>query len=252
MAIPANTTMRAAAQQAAIPQCFGKSTSWITQTIDDLFVLYAWWRYNNVLDQPAHQSLPLSSTVTSGVPKIAVIDSGVDYNDSSLQSHFVGTTPQQVMGFDFISWDNRPSDDNGHGTAAVKLLSSLTSKNFIIVPVKVIGAYGETQSSAVYDAFTYAINNKVDAILVPWSSTSGTLGAYQMGAQNAAQAGIPVFVAPNTVTAGTNIFVPTSVPNQSYQASGLEGSSVQLGPDGVATVKLLAQWIQSRISGGVQ
>jgi hypothetical protein len=249
VAIPMNTTARAATQVASLP-CFDQTSSGLTSTIDNLFTLYGYYRYENVLDQAPHQDL--STIATSGVPKIALIDSGVDYNDKALTSHFVGTSARQVLGFDFISWDPRPSDDNGHGTAAVKLLASLLKSNFIIVPAKVIGAYGETHSSAVYDAFTYAINNHVDAILVPWSSEAGTLEAYQMGARNAAAAGIPVFVAPNTVLAGTNIFVPTIILNKTFETSGLEGSSVQLGPDGVATVQLLAQWISTQFLGGTK
>ena len=94
------------------------------------------------------------------------------------------------------------------------------------------------------DGFNFAIQSKVDAIVVPWSSVNETLEAYTQGATLAAQAGIPVFVAPGTITQQNNIYFGT-LGKKSFKTRGL-ASTVRLCPEGVATVQAFANWVNSK------
>jgi subtilisin family serine protease len=220
--IAADNTARASVQQASVAQCFGKKTSWVENAINGFFLFYAMWKYNHVLDQSLHQAPKM--TASAQALKIAMIDSGFDYNDSALRDHVMADSKNQILGFDFISWDPRPSDDNGHGTAAAKLLAQNLKKPFVLIPLKVIGARGETHSSAIYDSFRYAINNKVDAILVPWSAQPQSQGAFDLGLKLAKQAGISVYTVTNHET-------------KKYITRGLGGAHLGLNAQDAAAVE---------------
>lgn len=240
--IQMDQTVRAAQQVAAVAACVDKKPGMIEQALDSLFIPYGYYRYAEVYDQTAKP--PKTAIQTVGALRVAIIDSGIDVKDSKIQSHLAFGADGTYQGFDFISWDNRPSDDNGHGTAAAKLLLSLVKKPILLLSAKVIGSQGEISSSTVYDGFNFAIQSKVDAIVVPWSSMSTSLDAYIMGAQMAAASNIPVFVAPGTVPAQTNIIVGSSGAKK-FKTSGLE-ATVVLPPEGVSAVQALANWINSK------
>jgi hypothetical protein len=148
-----------------------------------------------------------------------------------------------LNGFDFISWDSRPSDDNGHGTAAAKLLLKLVKKPIVILPIKVLGAQGETSSSAVYDGFAYAAENHPDIVIAPWSSIASAEEAYAEGAQLVANENIPVFVGANTMPSQNNIYLG-QVSSKGFKTSGLE-ATVVLAPIGVGAIQAAANFINS-------
>ena len=54
----------------------------------------------------------------SGV-KVAIIDTGVDYNHSELSSAF-----GSIKGYDFVNGDTDPMDDNGHGTHVAGIIAA--------------------------------------------------------------------------------------------------------------------------------
>ena len=143
--IPTDQTASASTQATAVAACVDHKPGFLESLALSLGQPYGLYRYLNVFDQ----KIPPAPVVSSGVIRVALIDSGVDVKDSQIKSLVLN-------GFDFISWDTRPSDDNGHGTAAAKLLLKLTKKPFVILPIKVMGPQGETSSSAIYDGFAYA------------------------------------------------------------------------------------------------
>jgi hypothetical protein len=251
-AITLDQATRASQQVAAVAACVDKKPGMIEQALDSLFIPYGLYRYLEVFDQAAKPpTTPAPPIIAGDGPasnvaglRIAIIDSGIDVKDSKIKAHLAFSSQNVYEGFDFISWDNRPSDDNGHGTAAAKLLLSLVKKPIVLLSAKVIGSQGETSSSAIYDGFTFAVNSQVDAIVVPWSSMASSLEAYTLGAQLAAAANIPVFVAPGTVPAQENIYVGSSG-TKSFKTSGLD-ATVKLAPEGVAAIQALANWINSK------
>jgi hypothetical protein len=234
---------RALAQKAVVAGCSDSNPGWFETFMDSIFIPYGYGRYADVFDQAAKPPTGKSTTSAQAL-RIAIIDSGLDVKDSTIAPNLSFNTSNQLEGFDFISWDTRPSDDNGHGTAAAKLLLSLVKKPVTFLSAKVIGPRGETSSSAIYDGFNFAVSSHADAIVVPWSSISSTLDAYTQGVALAAAAQIPVFVAPNTVDAGSNVFV-ANMGTAGFKTQGL-GVEVSLPPAGVGAVEALANWINSK------
>ncbi len=248
--LPNTTPSSTPVAQQQLTACYDQKSNIFTSWLASLFEFYGMWRYNHVLDQPfkGHSNL----TVNSSVLKIGMIDSGIDYNDSTLQNYVIpdATNSQQVLGFDFISWDNRPSDDNGHGSAAAKLLVQTAHVPFAIIPIKVIGPFAQTQSGAIYDSFNYALINKLDAVVVPWISSASTLKAIEEGAVLLAQNGIPVFVEMNAIDSAilnkyATIYSPKLNSSSDFQTKAIGNTTVKLDSAGVATIQQLAAWMNA-------
>lgn len=110
--------------------------------------------------------------------KIAVIDSGVDYNHRNLAR----AIPRDNAGFDFMSYDNRPFDDNSHGTAIAGLIGAqAVEKNQVgvapgatILSYKIFDPAGNTTSAALYGAFARAIKDGAKIIVCAWDTQKET------------------------------------------------------------------------------
>jgi subtilisin family serine protease len=106
-------------------------------------------------------------SLTGNGVKIAIIDSGVNYNHPDLKDNYVG-------GFDFVNEDNAPMDDHGHGThcAGIALGSGKSSdyKYVGVAPMASLFAYkvikndGEGSASLFVSAMEEAVNRGVDII----------------------------------------------------------------------------------------
>lgn len=105
---------------------------------------------------------------------VAVIDSGVDYNHDNL-GHAFG---RNYAGFDFMSYDLRPFDDNSHGTAIAGLIAA---KGIADAPVgvapeakllsyKVFDPWGDTTSAALYGGMERAIQDGASIIIAAWDT----------------------------------------------------------------------------------
>jgi hypothetical protein len=53
--------------------------------------------------------------------KVAIIDTGIDYNHSDLYANYAG-------GYDFVNSDDDPMDDNGHGTHVAGIIAALDNE----------------------------------------------------------------------------------------------------------------------------
>lgn len=108
--------------------------------------------------------------------KIAVIDSGVNYNHFALNSN-IATFPDEipenqldddgngfvddVVGYDFVNSDAYPFDDQGHGSHVAGLAASPLfgmAKEATIMPVKALGPRGGDMASIV-GGILYAVEN---------------------------------------------------------------------------------------------
>ncbi|MCB0336142.1 MAG: hypothetical protein KDD62_07540, partial [Bdellovibrionales bacterium] len=58
--------------------------------------------------------------LTGAGVKVAIIDTGIDYNNQALGAGF----ENRVTGYDFGAVDNDPIDPNGHGTAVAGVLGA--------------------------------------------------------------------------------------------------------------------------------
>lgn len=94
-----------------------------------------------------------------GGGRIAIIDSGINYNHPELASSYVG-------GYDFVNNDNDPMDDNGHGTFVAGIISANgknpnakgIAPNTEIIAMKVLNDTGAGFLSDVIDAIYYTID----------------------------------------------------------------------------------------------
>lgn len=97
---------------------------------------------------------------------VAVLDTGID----SDHPEFAGRI---VAGWDFVSNDADPEDDNGHGTAVTGLLAANADNAFgvagvdhacLIMPVKVVGANNMGTTFNLISGIDFARTNAVDVI----------------------------------------------------------------------------------------
>jgi predicted outer membrane repeat protein len=116
--------------------------------------------------------------------RIAVIDTGVDYNHPDLAANIwtnLGETPgngvdddgngwiDDIHGFDFINGDSDPMDDSNHGTHVAGTIGAVANNGVgvaginwrcKIVALKTLGPGGGTTSAAI-GAVQYAIDNGI-------------------------------------------------------------------------------------------
>jgi subtilisin family serine protease len=109
---------------------------------------------------------------------VAVVDTGVNYNHPSLRDRIVIKTAEQeaadgndfngdTMGWDFVNGDNRPFDDEGHGSHVSGLVASSfagVAPDAKILPVKVMDAAGTGDLASVIAGILYAVNNGAQII----------------------------------------------------------------------------------------
>ena len=97
---------------------------------------------------------------------VALIDTGVDYNNPDLSSNILVSE-----GYDFGDRDADPMDENGHGTAMASIICSHgevvkgIAPETKIIPLKIApGGKGTFESDALAEAIVYAADKGVDII----------------------------------------------------------------------------------------
>ena len=133
--------------------------------------------------------------------RIAIIDTGVDYNHPDLNKNYVG-------GYDFVNDDNDPMDDNGHGThcAGIALGTGINSnyKYTGVAPrsdlfsYKVLDNEGNGEISSVIDAFDRALEEDIDIISISFGNNEELAfpnSILSLAADNVVDAGIVVVAA---------------------------------------------------------
>lgn len=119
--------------------------------------------------------------MTEEGPVVAVIDTGVDYNHPALNERiWKNPAPfkdpngnEDLYGWDFISGDSRPYDDNYHGTEVASVIVGIAPL-VQIMPLKIFNPYGITSSAAVFGAFQYAVDHGAKIIVAAWASQKPT------------------------------------------------------------------------------
>lgn len=120
---------------------------------------------------------------TNGNVKVAIIDSGVDYNTHSVFSDFAesGTSdciPNGPFGYDFVNQTNEPLDEIGHGTSvASAFLSNMNiSGNLVLNHYKFFGTDGGTLFDALCATAT-AVKNGSNLLNLSWGFESDGMPA---------------------------------------------------------------------------
>lgn len=97
---------------------------------------------------------------------VAVLDSGVDMDHEDLVNVLVD-------GYDFVSNDNIPEDQNGHGTHVAGIIGAEgnnglgitgVASGVNIMPLRVLDANGDGKTIHIADAIRYAVDHGADVI----------------------------------------------------------------------------------------
>ncbi|WP_278382503.1 S8 family serine peptidase [Clostridium tyrobutyricum] len=124
------------------------------------------WDIPDVMADSAWSNISQKKTV-----KIAVVDTGVDYNNSLLKGKI-----DVSDGYNFISNNSNAMDDSGHGTGVTGIIatnSNVKGKDLIgvtgnlnveIIPVKVLDSSGTGDSDIIAEGIQYAADKGADII----------------------------------------------------------------------------------------
>lgn len=194
--------------------------------------------------------------------KVAVIDSGVDYNHQDLSGHIEN-------GYNFFNGTSDSQDECGHGTHVAGTIGALTNNNIGVVGVnwnvkilaiKSMGQYnGECQGddSIIIQAIHYAVDNGAKVINMSLGGYS-PCGIFQEAVDYARNANVSVIVAAgNGVSGGIPVDASTSSPancngtfvvgatTQSDQRASFSnyGSIVKISAPGVS---IISTWPQNQ------
>jgi len=123
--------------------------------------------------------------------KVAIIDSGIDYNHPDLAANYAG-------GYDFVNSDADPLDDYGHGTHVAGTVAAVRNDTGVlgVAPgarlygLKVLSSSGSGLWSSVISALDWCVANQIAVANVSLGSTSYPGGSVEAAFWNAQQAGL--------------------------------------------------------------
>ncbi len=210
-----------------------KKPSFFERILNSAFLAYGFYRYFQVLDQPFKTPV---GALSGGTRKIAMVSTGISPKEKKLESLL------DPNGFDFLSWDNRPADDVGAGTAEALHLIERLEVQAKLVPIRVIGPFGTTHSSAIYQALLHlSTRSDIDAVIIPFAPTFESK-ALSMGVEKLARAGKSVFVATDLQGAvGSRILkIPPSDADKEKSVFGTKG---RVSPTARGVIEGAAKWM---------
>lgn len=128
--------------------------------------------------------------------KVAVLDTGINYNHEELIAVYKG-------GVDIINNDADPWDDNGHGTHCAGIIAVADNNNDVVVgvapqvslySVKVLNSAGSGSISTIIAGLQWAVNNNMQVISMSLGASTGTT-SLQQACDNAYNQGILIVAA---------------------------------------------------------
>jgi subtilisin len=152
--------------------------------------------------------------VTGAGVKVAVIDTGIDYNHPDLSPNFAG-------GWDFVNDDNDPMDDHGHGTHVAGTVAAVydgvgvvgVAPGVELYALKVLDYTGSGWDSDIIAALQWAVDHGIQVSNNSYGGESSEEPtALRTAFENAQDAGVlNVAAAGNSGTAegtGDNVLYP--------------------------------------------
>jgi len=127
--------------------------------------------------------------------KVCIIDTGIDYTHPDLDGVYQG-------GYDFVSNDADPKDDNGHGTHCAGIVAAEdngvgvigTAPKADIYAVKALDSQGSGTISNIVAGIDWAVSNNMDIISMSLGASSGD-ASLENAINDAYNAGIVVVAA---------------------------------------------------------
>lgn len=129
--------------------------------------------------------------------KIAVIDTGVNFNHPDLSSNIQVDHAQRMTGYNFWARTDNPFDDHGHGTHVAGLAASAVmglAPEATIIPIKAMNAMGGGDLAALVAAVRFAGRSGVHVINASFGGEEESFRLLQDAIQAANAAGA-LFVA---------------------------------------------------------
>src|SRR6266498_3099620 len=139
---------------------------------DTYYVPYQWNFYNSVSGIWAEQAWDYSTKKGQGAV-VAIIDTGVAFESNGPFIQAPDLNKNFVSPRNFLTDDNHPNDDHGHGTHVAGTIAQDTNNNIAtagvayqasIMPLKVLDYTGSGSSDDLNEAIYYAVNNGAKAI----------------------------------------------------------------------------------------
>jgi len=115
------------------------------------------------------------NTNTGAGVKVAIVDTGMDFNHPDLAAHYVG-------GYNAVSTGTLPMDDHGHGTHVSGTIGAIRDAKGVVgvapdarlYAVKVLDANGSGTYSNIVDGIQWAADNGIQVINMSLGGGSGT------------------------------------------------------------------------------
>lgn len=112
-----------------------------------------------------YQSYNYTKSGNNNPIKVAIIDTGIESSHPDLKGRV-------LAGYDFVSDDNDPADDQGHGTHVAGTIGASLNGSGIIgvnprvqfVPLKICNAQGFCPSYGVIRALDWVQTNNIDVV----------------------------------------------------------------------------------------
>ena len=114
--------------------------------------------------------------------KVAVIDTGINYNHADLSANIARDSNNAVIGYNFVSNNNDPMDDNGHGSHCAGIIAALDNNQAVVgmapkailYPVKVLDSTGSGYVSTIAAGIDWAITQHVQVISMSLGGPTGS------------------------------------------------------------------------------
>lgn len=110
----------------------------------------------------------LDGTLTDTESVIAIVDTGINFSHPDLQPHLWENPYAEsgelegLHGYDYVNWDDDPTDDHGHGTHCAGIISSVLEQsnadNVKIMALKILDGNGESETYSEIAAYEYIYN----------------------------------------------------------------------------------------------
>lgn len=127
--------------------------------------------------------------------KVAIIDTGIDYNHPDLDGNYKG-------GYNFVSNNYDPNDDNGHGTHVAGIIAAEENGIGVVgvapeaslYAVKVLDSTGSGTFSNVIAGIDWSVNNGMQVISMSLGANEGSI-SLKNAVDNANSSGVVVVAA---------------------------------------------------------